>query len=101
MKKYYIESKRRGISYIQYNEGRLNRIGHILRRNYILIHLVEGKIEGRLEVTGRGGRRLKELLDGPKEKVGYWKLREETLDRTLWQTGFGRGYVPVVCQPTG
>jgi hypothetical protein len=59
-----------------------------LRRNYILIHVVEGKIEGRIEVTGRGGRRSKELLNGLKEKIGYWKLKEETLDRTLWHTGF-------------
>jgi hypothetical protein len=28
-------------------------------------------------------------------------LKEETLDRTLWQTGFGWGYGHVVCQTTG
>jgi hypothetical protein len=60
-----------------------------LRRNNILIHVVEGKIAGRIEVTGRGGKRCKELLDGLKEKIECWKLKEETLDRTLWQTGFG------------
>jgi hypothetical protein len=27
---------------------------------------------------------------------GYWKLKEEALDRTVWRTGFGRGYGPVV-----
>jgi hypothetical protein len=54
-----------------------------LRRNYILIHVVEGKIEGRIDVTERGGRRRKELGDGLKEKIGYCKLKEETLDRTL------------------
>jgi hypothetical protein len=48
-----------------------NRIGHILRRNYILIHVVEGKIK----VTGRVRRRSKELLDGLKEKTGHWKLK--------------------------
>jgi hypothetical protein len=25
-----------------------------------------------------------------KEKRGYWKLKEEALDPTLWRTGFGR-----------
>jgi hypothetical protein len=30
-----------------------NWIGHILRRNGLLKHVVEGKIEGRLAVTGR------------------------------------------------
>jgi hypothetical protein len=28
-------------------------IGHILRRNCLLKHVTEGKIEGRIEVTGR------------------------------------------------
>jgi hypothetical protein len=31
-----------------------------------------------------------------KEVGGYWKLKEEALDNTLWRTGFGRGYGPVV-----
>jgi hypothetical protein len=30
-----------------------NWIGHILRRNCLLKHVIEGKIEGRIEVTGR------------------------------------------------
>ena len=30
-----------------------NWIGHILRRNCLLRHVVEVKIEGRIEVTGR------------------------------------------------
>jgi hypothetical protein len=30
-----------------------NCIGHMLRRNCLLRHVIEGKIEGRLEVTGR------------------------------------------------
>jgi hypothetical protein len=55
-------------------------------------------MERRIEVTGRRGRRLKKLLDGHKEKRGYCKLKEETLDRTLWKTRFGRVYGPVVRQ---
>ena len=47
------------------------------------------KIEGRTEVTLRRGRRRRQLLDGLKEKRGYWKLKEEALDRTaenlLWK----------------
>jgi hypothetical protein len=39
-----------------------NWIGHILRRNCLLKHVLEGKIEGRIEVTGRRGR-CKRLLD--------------------------------------
>jgi hypothetical protein len=31
-------------------------IGEILRRNYILKQVIEGKIKGGIEVTGRQGR---------------------------------------------
>jgi hypothetical protein len=62
--------------------------------------VIEGKIEGRIEVTGRRGRRHEQLLDDLKEKRRYWKLKEEELDRTLWRTRFGRGYGPVVRQTT-
>jgi len=41
-------------------------------------------------VTGRHGRRGKQLLDDLKEKIGYWKLKEEASHRTLWRTAFGR-----------
>jgi hypothetical protein len=48
-----------------------NGIGHILRGNCLIKHFIEGKIEGRIKVTGRRGRRRKQLLDGRKEKRGY------------------------------
>jgi hypothetical protein len=51
-------------------------------------------------VTGRRGRRRKQLLNDIKEKTGDWKLKEEALDRTLWRIRFGRGYGPVVRQTT-
>jgi hypothetical protein len=44
-----------------------NWIGHMLRRNCLLEHVIEGKIEGGIEVTGRRGRRNKQLLDYLKE----------------------------------
>jgi len=53
---------------------------------------MEGKIEGRIEVTGIRGRRSKELLYDLKEKRGYCKLKEEALDRSLWRTCCGEGY---------
>jgi hypothetical protein len=49
-------------------------------------------------MTGRRGRRSKQLLDDLKEKRRYWKLKEEALDRTLWRTRYGRGYGAVVRQ---
>jgi hypothetical protein len=77
-----------------------NWIGHTLRRNCLLKHVIEGKVEGRIEMTGRRGRRRKQLLDDLQEKRRYWKLKEEALDRILWRTRFGRGYGPVVRQTT-
>ena len=41
-------------------------------------------------MTGRGGRRLKQLLNNLNEKRGYWKLEEEALDHAVWRTGFRR-----------
>jgi hypothetical protein len=77
---------------------KVNWIGHILRRNRLLKHVIEGQLEGRIEMTGRRGRWRKQLLDDLKEKRRYWTLKEEALDRTLWRTCFGRGYGPVVRQ---
>jgi len=44
-------------------------------------NITEGKIEKRIYVTGRHGRRHKQLLE----------LKEEALDCNLWRTHFGRG----------
>jgi hypothetical protein len=81
--------------------GNAKWIGHILRRNCLLKHVTEGKLDGRIEMTGRRGRRRKQLLDDLKEKRRCWKLKEETPDRILWITRFGRGYGPVVRQTAG
>jgi len=78
-----------------------NWTSHMLRRNCLLKHVTEGKMEGKLVVTGRRGRRSKQLLNELQEKTGYWKLKEEALDRILWRTGFGRGYGSVVRQTRG
>jgi hypothetical protein len=71
--------------------GKANWMGHILRRNCLLSHIIEGKFSG----TRRRGRRRKQLLD---EARSYWKLKEEDQDHTLWRTQFGRGYGPVARQ---
>jgi len=47
--------------------------GYILLRNCLLKHVMKGKIEGRIEMTGRRGRSRKQLLDGLKESRGYGK----------------------------
>jgi hypothetical protein len=43
-----------------------NWIGHILLRNCLLIQVIEGKIKGRIQVTGIPGRRRKHIRDGLK-----------------------------------
>jgi hypothetical protein len=67
-----------------------------LSRNCLLKHVFEEKIEGRIEGRGRRGRRRKQILGDFRGKRGYWKLKEEVVDRTLWRTCFGRAYGPVV-----
>jgi hypothetical protein len=56
---------------------------------------------GGTEVTVRRGRRRKSILNDLKEKRGYWKLKEETLERFVWRTSFERDCGPVVRQTTG
>ena len=82
------------------NKRKGNWIGHILRRNFLLQRVIEGKIKGRLEVTGRRGRKRRKLLAELKERRGCSHSKEEDLDRTLWRAHFGRGFGPVVRQST-
>jgi hypothetical protein len=53
-------------------------VSHNLRVNCLLKHVIEGKIEG----TGRRGRRHKQLQDDLKERRIYWTLKEEVVDPT-------------------
>ena len=73
-----------------------NWIGHILRRNWLLQQVFEGKIKGQIEVTRSRGRRRKKLLDDRKDRRGLCQLKEEALDRTMWRNRFGRGFGPLV-----
>ena len=62
-------SRKKGISYKQYKEGRLSR--SILRKNCFLRHVMDGKID----VIGRRGRRHRQLLDILKETEGRLQLK--------------------------
>jgi hypothetical protein len=62
----------------------------IVARNCLLNQVIEGTLEGRVDVTGRRGKRRKQLLDDLKENRRH-KLKEEALDRTVWRIRFGRG----------
>jgi hypothetical protein len=71
-------------------------IGHILVVNCLLKHVMEGKID----VKRRRGRRCKQLLDDLEERSGYWKLKGEALDGSVWRIRFGRGCGPAARQTT-
>jgi hypothetical protein len=75
-----------------------NWVGHIIRRNCLLRQVIERKIKGGIEVTGRRGRRCRKLVDDLKERRGYSHLKEKALDRTMWTARFGRCFGPVVRQ---
>jgi hypothetical protein len=82
------------------SKQKANWIGHILYRNCLLKYVIEGKIKGGVEVTGRRGRRRKKLLGDLKQRRGYSHLKEEAVDRTVWRAHFGRGFGPDVRQTT-
>ena len=63
---------------------------------FLLQQVIKGKIKGQIEVTRRRGRRRKKLLDDLKDRRGYYQLKEEALERTMWRYRFGRGFGPVV-----
>jgi hypothetical protein len=75
-----------------------NWIGYVLGRNCLLHQVMEGKIKGGMEVTGRRGRRRRKLLDDFKEKREYFHLKEDALDSIMWKARFGRGSEPVARQ---
>ena len=51
-------------------------------------------------MTGGRGRGRKGTRDELKQTRGYWKLKEEALDNTLWRNRCGRGHGPVARQFT-
>ena len=69
-------------------------------RNCLVKRVIGGKIEGRFDVISGRRRRRKQLVDVLTETRGYWKLKDEALDRTVWRTVFGRGYGLVVREGT-
>ena len=77
-----------------------NWIGHILHRNCLLKQVIEGKINGEMEVTRRGGRRRTKPLDDFKDRRGYSHWKEEALYRTMRRNRFEGGFGPVVRKNT-
>jgi hypothetical protein len=82
------------------SKWKANWIGYILHINCLLQQVIEGKMKGGIEVTGRRERRCRKLLSELKERTGYSHLKEEALDHTLWRASFGRGCGPAIRQTT-
>ena len=59
-----------------------NWIGHILRLNCLLKHVIEGKKEEMKKVAGRRGRKRNQILNDLEEQIGYCKLKLEAPDCT-------------------
>jgi len=53
MEKYYLRVKEQRDILHEIHKRKANWIGHILRRNCLLQRVIEGKIKGGIEVTGR------------------------------------------------
>jgi len=69
-----------------------NRIGYILRRNWLLRHVIEGKIQGRIEMTGRRWRWRKQLLDDLKWNERVLEIgRSQSAENSLWKRLWTRG----------
>jgi hypothetical protein len=63
----------RGEEYPTNNKQKANWIGYSLCMNCFLKHVTEGKTEGRVKVTGRQGRKCKQLLDKDRILEIEWK----------------------------
>jgi hypothetical protein len=68
------KKERNILNIVQRNKAKW--IGHKMRRNCLLKHIIEGRIQGRIDVTSR----RKQLLNDLKETKRFWKLKVEALD---------------------
>jgi len=60
-----------------------NWIGHIWHRNCVLKHVIDGKMAGRIEVTGIRGIRGKQLLDDL--EIARRNARSPSVENRLWE----------------
>ena len=69
------------------NGRKTNFIGHILVRNCLLKHFSVGKIEARVEVTGRRGRRRWQFLEGKDRmlEIERGSTRSHSVEYWLWE----------------
>ena len=61
-----------------------------MRRKYLIKHVIEGKFEGRIEVTGGRERRRKQVPDDVRENRKHWNLKAKALASSRCMARFGR-----------
>ena len=88
MEKYYSEWGGALILYRKKRKRKAKSIAKTLHWNCLLIRIILGKIEGKIKVTGRQGRRRMQLLDDLTGNRSYCELKEEALVRSSWRSGF-------------
>jgi len=93
----YLESRSRNILH-EISKLRANWIGHILCRNCLLQQVIEGKIKGGIEVTGRLGRRRRELLDDL--NLLTTTIVAPPSNASKWQAGFNSAFKGMHEKPT-
>jgi hypothetical protein len=81
--------ERKVLNTVERRQANWNRYG--LRGTCILKHVIEGKIQVKLDWTGKPGRRREQLLDDLRETSKCRKLKREALGRAVLRTGCGRG----------
>ena len=86
MKKYYLESRSRGL--VTFCVETPSTMGY--RR----------KDKRRVRSDRKMRRKRKKLLDDLKERRGYSHLKQEALGHTKWRAHFGRGFGSVIRQTT-
>jgi hypothetical protein len=85
MKKCYLESISREISYMKYEKGRSH-----LTQKLPSIGSYRRKDKGRDGSDKKRGIRRKKLIDDLNDRRGYSHLKEEALDHTVWRNRFGK-----------
>jgi hypothetical protein len=59
------------------------KVNCIWLRKCLLEHVIEGNIDGGIEVTRKRERRRKKVLNDFMENRKYWKSKEKAVDRSL------------------
>ena len=67
---------------LQIIKKRADWVCHLWRRDCLV---VKGKVEGRIEVMGRGGRRRKQLLETLRGRDGRGSTRSHCVEKSLWK----------------